>query len=30
MRQFTEEQKRKIGEARRKWLAEHPEEKERA
>ena len=29
MREFTEEQKRKIGEARRKWLAEHPEDKEK-
>ena len=27
MREFTEEHRKKIGEARRKWLAEHPEEK---
>lgn len=29
MREFTEEHRKKIGEARRKWLAEHPEEKEK-
>ena len=29
MRQFTEEHRKKIGEARKKWLAEHPKEKEK-
>lgn len=29
MRQFTEEHRRKISEARKKWLAEHPKEKEK-
>lgn len=29
MRQFTEEHKRKISEARKKWFAEHPEEIEK-
>ena len=29
MRQFTEEHRKKIGEARKKWFAEHPKEKEK-
>lgn len=29
MRQFSEEHRKKISEARKKWLAEHPEEKEK-
>lgn len=29
MKQFSEEHRRKIGEARKKWFAEHPEEKEK-
>ena len=29
MREFTEEHRKKIGEARKKWFAEHPKEKEK-